>query len=84
MTMWRHEFLESLVRIAIAKYKLIDPNLRPHEALDRLIGEILSNWSPLPAQEFRDKYLWTNGCDLLLKANEQSIRKIHAHFFPKD
>lgn len=61
MGLCRAEFIEVLVRIAIAKY--IDTKIckRPAEALSKLLKEyILKDWQPAPAwQDFRSRYLWT-------------------------
>lgn len=83
MTMWRHEFLEALVRMAVTKYKMVAPGLPPHQALEQLIRMVVTNYTPAPWQEFRDTFLWTNGVDYLFKANSKDLEAIHAAMFPR-
>lgn len=51
MTLWRHEFLEVLVRMALSKFK----GNKPDKAVEMLIQELLEKYVPQPWQEFRDQ-----------------------------
>lgn len=82
-TLFRHEFLEILVRISNAKYKETGRVSTNHQALNFIIDSIIDNFEARPWQEFRDEELWTKKVDAIYKANAVQLKLVHAQTFPK-
>ena len=82
-TLFRHEFLEILVRIAAAKYKETGRARSYSQALRMMVESIITNYETRPWQEFRDDSLWNLEVDAVFKANLDLLQKLHATVFPK-
>lgn len=82
-TLFRHEFLEILVRIAKAKYiEELDVADTYSEALEMLLKDAVGKFKFLPWQEFREKSLWNAKIDLIFKANMDTLQRIYDSLFP--
>jgi hypothetical protein len=68
-SLFRHELLEILIRIAITKYRDTGIVSSPSEALEILINNIIPKFSAKPWQEFRDYNLWVIDVDTIYKCN---------------
>ena len=82
-TLFRHEFLEIMIRISNAKYRETDRASSYHEALEMLLESMIKKYETKPWQEFRDEELWTHEVDRVFKANLVSIQKVHDQVFPR-
>lgn len=82
-TLWRHEFLEVLVRMAVSKYAISGSGVTAAQAVELLIEDLLSKYVPQPWQEFRDQQLWTHAVDCLFKVNSDSLALVYREMFPK-
>ena len=80
----RFEFLEALVRVAIAKYKDLGPStsaISIQEAFEQLYNEnILPNFTPAPWQVFRDEELWTREVNLVFFDNAEGLKKLYQRY----
>lgn len=82
--LFRHEFLEVMIRIANAKYREELGSASSYsEALEMMLEDICEKFVKHPWQEFRDELLWSNKIDNLYKANNESLVNIHEELFPK-
>lgn len=82
-TLFRHEFLEIMIRISNAKYRETKKVETYSEALSIMIKSIIEKYSTKPWQEFRDEELWSIKVDRLFKANINQLQKTYSFFFPK-
>lgn len=83
-TLFRHEFFDVLVRVAIAKYR--DTNLVPTlgEALEKLLKAMLAKFNPRQEwHAFRTNQLWDDHIDRLYQANLHHLQRIYGYLFPK-
>ena len=70
----RHQFLETLVLIAIEKYHESECEIPMHEAVRRFIDqEILGRIQIEPREKVRNKVFYTREINLLFKANELQL-----------
>lgn len=81
--LFRHEFLEILVRLSLAKYFQTGLAKTPVEALNMIIDLILEKYKLEEWQQFRDDQLWTNYTDKLLKQNMPQLQQLYDRLFPK-
>lgn len=82
--LFRHEFLEILIRIAKSKYiDELKVAKTYSEALAILLKDMIPKYKLLPWQEFRDDALWSTKIDTVFKNNLDSLEKIHEELFPK-
>jgi hypothetical protein len=80
-TLCRYEFMESLVRLARAKYIDTQRESTLAKAVQRLIEkDILTHWVWEPWQEFRDKQLWTRGVCDVIQTNLDGITKVYVAY----
>ena len=82
-TLFRHEFLEIMIRLASSKYRESGRAASYNEALDIMLESIIPKFQRKPWQEFRDDELWKNDVDRVLKANTEPLRRLHEKMFPK-
>lgn len=83
-TLFRHEFLEILIRIARAKYiEEMGVCDTYSEALELLLKDAVSKFQFHPWQSFREQSLWNSKVDLIFKANMDTLQRIHENLFPK-
>lgn len=77
----RFEFFESLVRVALARYKESGEVDTFTEALKLLIEDkMLKLANPEPWQIFRDEELWTLDVNDVMETNLQSLRTVYTSF----
>ena len=82
--LFRHEFLEIMIRIAKCKYiDELKVATTYSEALAIMLKDMTPKYKLLPWQEFRDESLWSTKIDILFKENLDSLEKIHEDLFPK-
>ena len=73
----RFEFMEFLVRVAIAKFQTKDPPLSPPAALKKLFDEnIKPNASWFDIYKWRSEVLWTEEVAIVFKRHEDQLRSI--------
>lgn len=82
-TLFRHEFLEIMMRISNVKYRETGRAATHHAALSMMLESIIQRFETRPWQEFRDASLWTVEVDQVLKANAGPLQKVHDRLFPK-
>lgn len=80
--LFRHEFLEILIRIANTKYRESGKADTFSEALEMMLNSVLANFKAKPWQIFRDDQLWTNEVDALFSVNLDLIQKVHESITP--
>ena len=82
--LFRHEFLEIMIRIAKCKYidelKVAETY---SEALAIMLKEMTPKYKLLPWQEFRVEYLWKTKIDTVFKNNLDNLEKVHESLFPR-
>ena len=82
--LFRHEFLEIMIRIAKCKY--ID-ELKVAETYSEALAIMLKDMTPKykvnPWQEFRDEMLWSTKIDTIFKSNLDQLEKVYEDLFPK-
>lgn len=82
-TLFRHEFLEIMIRISNAKYRETKVVGTYSEALKMMLDSIIDKFAPRPWQEFRDSDLWTVKVDQIFKANLPNLEKVYSTIFPR-
>jgi len=82
-TLFRHEFLEIMIRVANCKYRESGRADSYSGSLKIMLESIIPKFSCRPWQDFRDAELWTTKIDKLLEANKDSLRAVHDDLFPK-
>ena len=82
-TLFRHEFLEIMMRISNVKYRETGQAATHHAALSMMLESIIHRFATRPWQEFRDASLWTVEVDQVLKTNADPLRKVYDRLFPK-
>ena len=81
--LFRHEFLEIMIRISSAKYRETGRTSTCHEALKIMLEGVIEKHETKPWQEFRDETLWTHEVEAVLKANVDALQRIYDAVFPK-
>ena len=82
--LFRHEFLEIMIRIAKCKYiDELKVAKTYSEALAIMLKDMTPKYKLLPWQEFRDESLWTTKIDQIFKDNLDHMEAIHEDLFPK-
>lgn len=76
----RSNFIEIMVRIAEAKYKETGQAQFLHEAVERLVKDILTTGQPPFIHKFRKESIWTLPIDDLLRSNREGIRKVYQRY----
>ena len=80
----RAEFLETLIKIAIFKYKDQAPKnviLTISECIEKVIvDKVMPNFTPAPWQIYREEEIWTNKVNLVLHDNEEGLRQLYQKY----
>lgn len=74
----RGEFIESLIRIAKAKYLETGQSKTLIDAFERLIEHVRVHWGDSQPQTTRKKVFWTVDVNDLLGVNLDNLKKVFA------